>query len=69
MTDEEEKFYFTPIVMQEVPDQCDTCGASSENLDPVTQTRKAGPEAFAKEVSMVIGYFCKECQTGHLYQR
>lgn len=62
MTEEQEPI--KPTVLQELPDECDTCGEDSSHLEPVIQERKT---AFSSH-ELVVGYFCTHCTTGHLYQ-
>ncbi len=63
MTDEQEES-LVPIILQEVPDNCDTCGANMSYLNPIRQNRKT---SFGMDW-MVVGYVCENCETQHLYR-
>lgn len=59
--------YIKPIIPEErkeVPDRCDTCGSETEK-EPVTKVKD---HATFGKITMVIGYYCLDCETGHLYQ-
>lgn len=53
-----------PKEVQEVPDNCDTCGAALVNLNPIRQRRQT---TFGFQF-LVIGYRCEACGTDHLYR-
>lgn len=61
MTDESEPLQ--PIIMYEVPDECDTC-QSTGTKNPILQTSKA----WYGTKKLVVGYMCDDCGTQHLYR-
>ena len=64
MTDTpEESEVLTPIVMQEVPSRCDTCGSTG----PKNPILRNTPSSFGY-TRMVVGYLCEDCNTQHIYQ-
>lgn len=53
-----------PDVVQETPDNCDSCNAPRARLIPIQQTVKRP----IGNVTMVVGYLCEECEISHLYR-
>lgn len=51
-------------ITQELPDNCDTCNATRAFMFPIEQQSS---RAIGK-VSQVVGYFCQNCETSHLYR-
>lgn len=54
----------TPKIIQELPEKCDTCDSDGEK-EPFTQVKDL--ESFGR-MTLVVGYICLECGTGHLYR-
>lgn len=52
------------VVIQEVPDNCDACGAGMKFLNPIKQERKT---SFGRDW-MVVGYICESCDSTCLYR-
>jgi|GEM_PF-3705903 len=52
-----------PVLMHDLPSKCETCEEKGL-LEPLLKILKA---AFG-ETTLVIGYTCHACGTGHLYR-
>lgn len=51
-------------IAQEIPDNCDSCGAGIGSLNPIQQTVKRALGNFTQ----VVGYYCEKCEVSHLYR-
>lgn len=53
-----------PIIRQELPSQCDGCGADYKFLEAIAQTSSAW---YGKK-DLIVGYSCNECGGTFLYR-